>query len=75
MNFGSAKARNRKCRPKIVMIVLRPSFRAFSAKELQPLPPGPMAQAFTFRAFGAETRSFDTVATALGSVLRPLIPR
>jgi outer membrane protein insertion porin family len=28
-------------------------FRAFSAKELQWVPPGPIAQAFTFRAFGA----------------------
>ena len=32
------------------------SFRAFSAKEAYLLSPGPMAQASTFRAFGAETR-------------------
>jgi hypothetical protein len=29
--------------------------RAFSAKRFQLVPPGPMAQAVTFRAFGAET--------------------
>ena len=38
------------------------TFRAFSAKEdFQPVPPGPMAQAFTFRAFGAGEQSFHTV--------------
>jgi NifU-like protein involved in Fe-S cluster formation len=29
-------------------------FRTFSARTLQLVPPGPMAQAITFRAFGAE---------------------
>ena len=44
------------------------TFRAFSAKEdFQLVPPGPMAQAFTFRAFGAETRSSPTLSTAPGS--------
>src|SRR6267143_320512 len=34
------------------------TFRAFNAKEdFQVIPPGPMAQAFTFRAFGAENSS------------------
>ena len=34
------------------------TFRGFSAKEdFQVIPPGPMAQAFTFRAFGAENSS------------------
>jgi hypothetical protein len=61
MNLRRLKARNRKCRPKTVVIVLCPvSFRAFSAKKVQPVPPGPMAQAITFRALGAESRSFET---------------
>ena len=59
------KARNTKCRPKIVVIVLRPkSFRAFSAKKPQLVPPGPMAQAIRFRAFGAGSPSFDTASVA-----------
>jgi hypothetical protein len=37
-------------------------------EDFQLVPPGPMAQAFTFRAFGAETQSFHTASTALGSV-------
>ena len=39
------------------------TFRAFSAGNLQLLRPGPMAQAITFRAFGAEqllTFAFST---------------
>ncbi|MEK6280809.1 MAG: hypothetical protein AABN95_10690 [Acidobacteriota bacterium] len=32
-------------------------FRAFSAEKLKPVLPGPMAQAITFRAFGAEPRA------------------
>ena len=37
---------------------LQVSFRAFSAKEFRPgFCPGPLAQAVTFRAFGALTRS------------------
>ena len=36
-----------------VVTVLQPAFRAFSALVPSGLPPGPMAQAFTFRAFGA----------------------
>jgi hypothetical protein len=49
------------------VVIAQPSasFRAFSAKEFQPFPPGPMAQAFTFRAFGAETAG-DTVSKSLG---------
>ena len=43
---------------KMVIALPSASFRAFSAKEFQPIPPGPMAQAFTFRAFGAGIRSF-----------------
>ena len=41
-------------------------FRAFSAWILQLPQPGPMAQAITFRAFGAATPSFDTASEALG---------
>jgi hypothetical protein len=54
------------CRSKIVVITKEPAtFRAFSATKIfQLVPPGPMAQAFTFRAFGAETQSFRTVAIA-----------
>jgi len=41
----------------MVVIVLRPTlFRAFSAKKVLLVSPGPMAQAITFRAFGAESR-------------------
>jgi hypothetical protein len=41
-------------------------FRAFSAWILQLPQPGPMAQAVTFRAFGAGTPSFDTASLRLG---------
>ena len=48
---------------------LRP-FRAFSAKSLLVMiPPGPVAQAVTFRAFGAKTRSFVAWVAALTMVL------
>jgi hypothetical protein len=46
------------------------SFRAFSAWELQPVLPGPMAQAFTFRAFGAETRESQTAQHEGGGSVR-----
>src|SRR5688572_4715753 len=36
------------------MIALRKTFRAFSARKLQPLAPGLVAQAIAFRAFGAD---------------------
>jgi hypothetical protein len=53
------KARNRKGSIKTEVIMLRPTtFRAFSAGNLQLILPGPMAQAITFRAFGAERVEF-----------------
>jgi len=54
MNLGAEGAKYEVATEDIVIVLPSTSFRAFSAKELQPLPPGPMAQAFTFRAFGAE---------------------
>jgi len=67
MNFGSAEGAKYEVATKNIVIALpSTSFRAFSAKELQPVPPGPMAQAFTFRAVGAEARSFNTGSVAMG---------
>jgi hypothetical protein len=44
------------------------TFRAFSPKKIfNSSPPGPMAQASTFRAFGAETQSFHRAAYGGGS--------
>ncbi len=64
--FEALKARNREWQSENIVIALRSTlFRAFSAKELQRVPPGPMAQAFTFRAFGAETRLLDLVSRDL----------
>jgi hypothetical protein len=39
-------------------------FRAFSAPEIHGLHPGALPQAITFRALGAESRSFDTALNA-----------
>jgi hypothetical protein len=52
---------------KMVVIMKGPTtFRVFSAEKLFSWPPGPVAQAFTFRAFGAETRHFHTLSKVLG---------
>jgi hypothetical protein len=68
--WEALKARNRKCSTENSSDCPLPtSFRAFSATKLQLVPPGPMAQAITFRAVGAETQSFHTVSTARGSDL------
>jgi hypothetical protein len=65
--FEALKARNRKGRPKYAVIAQPPRlFRAFSAKSLHLISPGPMAQALTFCAFGAGKRSFDTGTQVLG---------
>jgi hypothetical protein len=65
--FEALKARNRQRRPKFAVIALPPRlFRAFSAKSLHLISPGPMAQVFTFRAFGAGKQSFDTGSKSLG---------
>src|SRR6266436_9832296 len=54
------KVRNSESRLKTLRISLvRLSFRAFSARNLSQTPPGPMAQAVTFRAFGAENPEFS----------------
>jgi hypothetical protein len=59
--FEALKARNRQGRAELAVIALIPrSFRAFSTKSFPLISPGPMAQAFTFRAFGAAKQSFDT---------------
>lgn len=41
-------------------------FRAFSAGDRYLIPPGPMAQAVTLRAFGAPALSFHTLSKASG---------
>ena len=57
--FGALKARNRKCRPETSNDGSPSlSFRAFSAKQPHVVAPGPMAQAITLRAFGAENPGF-----------------
>ena len=59
-NPRALKARNGKCRLKTLRISLVPlSFRAFSAGNPKRTPPGPLAQAVTFRAFGAENPEFS----------------
>ena len=62
-------------RQKMVTVrCLQQSFRAFSAKKFLSVLPGPMAQAFAFRAFGAESRSFHALWVAGGSgALRTII--
>ena len=57
--FEALKARNRKCRPDTSNDE-SPSLssRAFSAKKPHVVAPGPMAQAITLRAFGAENPGF-----------------
>jgi hypothetical protein len=59
MILGSAEgAKYGNLAPKQQWFAEPKAFRAFSAKRFRLVPPGPMAQAFTFRAFGAETQSF-----------------
>jgi len=60
MNSKALKARDRSSFP---------LFRAFSAIVFGEWhSPGPLAQAITFRALGADIRSFPTGSTASGSV-------
>jgi hypothetical protein len=69
MDLEALKARNRECRLKIVVIVSPRSFRAFSAKRLRLVLPGPMAQAITFRAVGAENQDLRAGPTSAGSAI------
>jgi hypothetical protein len=50
-----------------------PYFALSALRRFSNGPPGPMAQAFTFRAFGAETRSFHTVSV-FTSLYRVVVP-
>jgi hypothetical protein len=46
----------------------QPYFAPSALEDFKLVPPGPMAQAFTFRAFGAESgRCFHTASVAVGS--------
>jgi hypothetical protein len=67
MSLQALKARNGDSGTETVGIkVPSRSLRAFSARELDWLIPGPMAQAITFRAFGAAKLSFGTLSKLLG---------
>jgi hypothetical protein len=60
------KARNGRSQTETSTTLQRqPSFRTFSAGKLRHVPPGPLAQAITFRALGAETCSFHTGSSCL----------
>jgi len=67
MSLQALKARNGDSGTETVRIKTEfRSLRAFSARELDWLVPGPMAQAITFRALGAAKLSFDTDSSVLG---------
>jgi hypothetical protein len=71
--FEALKAQNGQGWPEFALIVL-PSrlFRTFSVKSLHLILPGPMAQAITFRAFGAGKRALTQALNCWAIVSRPL---